>query len=159
MPAIVDRVVIGAKDLDAYLAALPKRVRDRALRRGLYAVARVIRDSARQNAPKRHGFLRRQIVARSGRRRHNHEMVAYVSIDKGRFVRTTTKRGRKTHKKTKENIASIKGKFVNPRRYAHLQEFGTKKHGAQPFLGPAAKEHMGRALQLIADRLIQELTR
>ena len=124
----------------------------------MYAAAAAIRDSAKRKVPVRLGFLRRQMAARSGSPRPNGDMVAYVSIAKGRFVVAgKTKRGREKFKKTIQSIASIRGRFVNPRRYAHLVEFGTKHAARQPYLEPAAKETTGRALDLIAAKIREDL--
>lgn len=159
MPAIVDKVVLGREQVDAYLARLPEKVRSRSLRRGLYAAAVMIREEARRTVPVRDGFLKRQIAARSGRRRAGGEMVAYTHIARGRFVSTRNAKGKTRYVKTNTRVRDIKTRYKNPRRYAHLVEWGRDGVAGQPFLGPAAAKLGTRALQAIADRIRDDLVR
>lgn len=161
MPAIVDRVVIGREQLEKVLAQLPGQVRRNALRRGLYAAAVLIRDDARRRAPIRYGFLRKQIVARAGARRADENMAAYVSIARGRFVKfVSSKSGRTRIVKRDWKISTLKkGSFYNPRRYAHLVEFGTQRSRKRPFLLPAAKAMESRILDAIAEKIREDLRR
>lgn len=46
-----------------------------------------------------------------------------------------------------------------PARYAHLQEFGTVHHRAQPFLRPALDNRKGEAIQAFADAVKKQINR
>lgn len=101
------------------------KAKNRIMRNGLTAGARVIRDRAKELAPIRYGDLQRDIIARSRRqRRGSNEIRATVTMKKG----------------------------SRSARIAHLVEFGTRPHEikklkaqhpgarAKPFLRPAADE-------------------
>jgi HK97 gp10 family phage protein len=158
VPPINDKVVVGFKALEARLRGLPVRIRRNALRRGLYRAAVIIRDEARRRAHRRFGFLRRMIRARSGAATAGAEISAHVYIASGRFVASgLTKTGRTKWAMTKGKLSTIKARYVNPRRYAHLVEFGTKHSHRYPFLGPAARSIKQRALDQVAMEIRREL--
>jgi HK97 gp10 family phage protein len=48
------------------------------------------------------------------------------------------------------------GVFADP-FYGHMQEFGTRHHGAQPFMRPAWDENRERALDIVRRELEQEI--
>lgn len=159
VPAIVDAISIDAKAVQKALDKLPAKLRKNALRRALYQAAVLVRDEARRLAPKRSGFLRRQIVARAGSATATGAMRSYVTIAKGRFyVDGVTKTGKLRWKKSQESVYKLRarGGYINPRRYAHLVEFGTRYSAAHPFLGPAARLLKREAVQRILAAKIRE---
>lgn len=106
-------IVLGLKDVMAKLEELPTRMGVNVARRGLVKAAGVIRDEARAQVPKRTGKLAKSIVAESRRTQNQHEYRASVTIRKA-------KKG---------------SKGQNPRRYAHLVEFGVAPH----FIGKGSR--------------------
>ena len=56
-------------------------------------------------------------------------------------------------------VFSAPGTTKGSRRsfYAHMQEFGTRHHGAQPFMRPAYDENKAKAIQIARRRLGAEI--
>jgi HK97 gp10 family phage protein len=119
----------------------PKKV-DALVRTAVLAGARVVRDRARQNAPIRTGDLKKDIIARTRRRR----------------------RGDTSTRAT----VTIKPKSRS-RHIAHLVEFGTDPHEqkklnkvhpgakAKPFLRPAADENDKEIFDAVVEKARERL--
>lgn len=137
MPSINDKIVLNFKDVREKLAGLPKRLKNSAIRKGVYAGAKVIRDEARARVPVDTGALRSTIVAQTNKTKGG-EISASVGIRRKKFSRGA-RAGR------------------SPRRYAHLVEFGTVRAGAQPFMRPAMDTSMGRVVEVIAATIRAQL--
>ena len=90
-------VVTGLRETVDALSGLEDDIRTKAIRSGVGAGAKVIRDDARARAPKRKGHLAASIIHKSARTR-DRDVVAF-------------------------NVAIKPG--TNARLYAHLPEFGT----------------------------------
>lgn len=117
-----------------------------ATRRAMYAAGAKIRDRARQLAPVRTGALKKAIVYRDNVSRDKTDPEMFygkVTVSSGAFE--VTARGKA--KRLKKGAAA-KGAKINPRKYAHLVEFGTSGHsvrkgsrkGSRP---PLEKPHPG----------------
>lgn len=165
MPAINERVVLGWADLDQKLQQLVPKVRYKAMRRGLYAGAALIRDEARRRVHVRLGFLKRQIRAYAGSPKAKQDLTASVYIARGRFINVpsirTLKSGAQVYRtkwhRTTATLSSIKGRYVNPRRYAHLLEFGTSHSRAFAFLFAAANAKRAQAQAVIAAKIREDM--
>ncbi len=120
------------------LAKLEPRLAKNVTRRGVRAGAGHIRDRARSNVAVRYGILRRHIQARGERSRDRNQMRAVVTIRKGERV--------------------VDGRRVNPRLYAHLQEFGTVNMAPRPFLRPAMTDLSG-IMNAITSKLVVEVAK
>lgn len=125
----------GLKEVQDALHDLPsKATAKNIMKRVLLRRAEPIAETARQLAPYDEGHLRPSI---------------HVSD-------RLTRRQRKQHKKDHKDLVEV---FVGPGTdpAAHLQEFGTKHHGAQPFMRPAFDQHKTSVLDGIKDDLWQEI--
>lgn len=72
--------VTGLEDLDRRLSQLPRKMQTRVLGNATRAAARVIRDAAKRNVPKRTGALHRAIKVK-GKRLRSGTYVAKVGLD------------------------------------------------------------------------------
>lgn len=68
----------GGKELEAFLSAFPKRLQANAVRAGLTAAARVVRDEARLRAPRESGLMAKAI--RSGSPRINQDGTVSIRV-------------------------------------------------------------------------------
>lgn len=129
--------VHGLSDLAAALKALPPElasVRGGPLARALRKSANVIRDDARQRAPKKTGRLAKNIVTKRDPRPGNVTERQVVMVRRGR---------RKD---------DAKGAY-----YFHHVEFGTVKQEAQPFLRPAFDGQARYAVEVFVDEFAKEI--
>lgn len=118
MPDIVDsKSLRGLVDISKALADLPKKVENRIVKNAVYRGATVIRDRARALVPIDTGALKSSIIAKAKVLRKG---VVYASAG---VSKKTFARGRRQGRE--------------PRRYAHLVEFGTEHSAAKPFMRPA----------------------
>lgn len=107
-------VITGAKELDALLAALPKKVANKILRDALRKGAEVVKEAAKARAPVRTGLLQRSITVRKGKRKRKgggQSVVIFPDI---------AKFGRK-----------------NQDFYAPYVEYGTSHSEAEPYMRTA----------------------
>lgn len=108
----------GMKELQAALRALPDTTAKAVMRRTLKKVAQPIIETAQQLAPEHDGRLKDSIaistkLSKSQRRSFRKENVHDVVVFVG----------------------------AGPLPQAHLQEYGTVNHPAQPFMRPAWDKH------------------
>lgn len=108
---------LDVKAVRRTLLGFEDKMAKKIVRRGVRAGAAYMRDEARKFVPIRYGVLKKHIYARADRSRDRNEIRAVVTIRKGTVM--------------------VGGEKVNPRRYAHLVEFGTRHSKAQPFFRPA----------------------
>ena len=120
----------GLRDIVKKLEGLPPKVETRVVKVALYAGAVVIRDLARSRVPVNTGALKSRIIAKSKPIRRG-VFWASAGVAKGEFT-TGRRAGRQ------------------PRRYAHLVEFGTAHSAAQPFIRPAADREEEIFAEIIA---------
>lgn len=126
--AVDTQQIRGFDDLAAKLREIPKAMRKRVLRNALAAGGRLVRDTARANAPvlqasvpyRTPGLLRKQIVVRTSK-------VARRAGDLGVFV--NVRPAKSGERGAKSRLDPFYWRFVN---------FGTKKMAARPFLSNAA---------------------
>lgn len=135
MPSINDKIVLNFRDVRRALEDLPKRVTNNVVRRAIYAGAVLVRDDARRRVPVDTGALRNAIVAQANAKKPG-EVTASIGVARKQFTR-----GKRAGKQ--------------PRRYAHLVEFGTPKKGARPFLRPAVDTNVDAILDAVAEKMRQ----
>lgn len=168
--------VLGVKETIAALEAVGAKIAPTALRRALYAGAKVVMTEARRNVPVRTGALRKSIVAQTDKVTNDPKgrpdrVVARVTILRRSYRMATNAKGRTSLKRIatpKGKSAYVKGS-IYPRKYAHLVEFGTAPHkagvrqhpGAKPayFMRRAAEAKMGEALDTVSRVLTNEFKR
>jgi HK97 gp10 family phage protein len=144
----IEHRITGVQELLAGLRHLQDTVRRRITKAALLRGAAIIRKAARAKAPKRFGFLKRAIGTKSKAYRSG-VVVVFVGV--------------------RSRLAVHKGRRVNPGKYAHLVEFGTRAHAvgkrkhpgaaAKPSLGPAYRENRSQVRQAIAQKIREELTK
>ena len=132
----------GVKEALHAFGEMPRRLRHRHLRIALNAGGGILKRTAQSYAPKEVGLLRQSIgvkvkIPDASFNTKHHGRPAYVVIGPRRgFSRGVfnNKRGRTrtlTDAKSTQKqflLAGGKATIRNPSRYAHLVEFGTKKH-------------------------------
>jgi len=130
MASINDSVLVNFRGVRDSLASLPGKVAKKVARQAVYAGAKEIRDAARARVPVDTGALKARIVVKNGEPKPG-KFAAHVGIAKGIYA---------------------KGKMAgkNPRRYAHLVEFGTPSAPAQPFLRPALDAAAEDSIEVVA---------
>jgi HK97 gp10 family phage protein len=119
----------GLREVKAALQRLRATTETSIIKQVLSARAEPIAETARRLAPVEHGDLRDGIVVSD----------------------RLTARQRGLHQKRGPNEVEV---FVGagPHPQAHLQEFGTSHHPAQPFMRPAWDQHKEKALEgIVAD--------
>lgn len=122
--------VEGLKELEQALMALGRVAARNVARRTLMKAAQPIADDAAQRAPEETGSLVKSVAASTRNpRRHKKESPVEVHVGPGRSPR------------------------------AHLQEFGSRHHGPQPFLRPAWQAGKDDALASIAADLSDEIAK
>lgn len=150
-------VVNGLDDAMAALQQLPRKLRIGALRKGLRAGAKVIRDQARQNAPvlqkptpqRIQGLVKRSIVIKSSR-------IARKRGDVGVFV-TVARSKEARNRGAFSNISTRKTYRPNDPYYYRFLEMGTKKMTARSFLGPALQSESKSAVEAFSSELRKAL--
>lgn len=132
--------VKGLAEAKAALAALPNKLRVRAIRLALAAGARIVRDVARRAAPclflatptRNPGTLQRAIAVRTSK-------VARRRGDVGVFVNVRPLKG-KAIAQFKSSTGLGGGKNPNDPFYWRFVNFGTRKMAARNFLAAGARE-------------------
>lgn len=120
--------VEGLRELDRALTELPRATARNVLKRaGIRALTPVAEEAARL-APELFGDLKDSVAA-SDRRPRRHRKSSDVEVFAG----------------------------PGPNPQAHLQEFGTQHHGAQPFMRPAWDMKKREALDSVKDDLADEI--
>lgn len=141
----------GIDQLNAALRALPDKIRKRAVRGALRTAAREISKEAKSLTPvlsapvpmRTAGTVKRRISVRPSK-------FARQAGNEGVFIGVKPLRGKTDARKYgKAGAANPNDPF-----YWRFVEFGTKKMGARPFLGPAARS---KGQQAIA-RFMKEAT-
>lgn len=132
---MVERVKIeGLKEVQAALHELPKATAKNVMRRVLKERGKPIADAAQSRVPVDQGDLKRSIVVST----------------------KLTRRQRGKHKKFGPNDVEV---FVGPGAHpqAHMQEFGTSKEPAQPYMRPAWDQERMNVLEGIREDLWAEI--
>lgn len=140
--------VQGLKELNDALKQLPERIAKNALRAGVYAGAKVIRDEAKMKAPRYTGpvsqghpppgTLKRSIIMKHIPEQSGlYRQTFYVTVRSGKQYRNQGK----------------KGNLSQDAYYWRWVEFGTAKMSAKPFLRPAFEGQKTGALDAIKNKL------
>ena len=126
--------VEGLRELQTALRELPNATAKNVMRRVLKNRAQPIADAARARVPVAHGDLKNSIAVST----------------------KLSRRQRGKHRKTDKNDIEM---FVGPGTHpqAHMQEFGTFKEPAQPFMRPAWDAEKMGVLDGIKDDLWTEI--
>jgi HK97 gp10 family phage protein len=153
--------VTGLKDLDRALGELPKSVAKATLVRTLKKAGEPIAQAARASAPIDDGTLRDSIVV-SARLKNKVGMAEFgaalragLGIGAARSALRDARRAAGGGSFAEMYVGPSLGKGVL--RYAHLQEFGTSKHAAHPFMRPAWDSEKDNALSIIRRELGNEI--
>ena len=127
--------VIGLKELNARLAALPAEISNKPLKAALRKVGRVVQKTAKDKVRRKTGALADNIIVARIRKLPKGEEAVQVTI-------------RARAKKYKDNARNrrtgrVGGAYadVGPLFYARFLEFGTSKMQAYPFLRPAFEQN------------------
>jgi HK97 gp10 family phage protein len=156
--------VSGLKELDRALGELPKSVAKATLVRTLKKAGEPIAQAARAAAPIDDGTLRDSIVvsarlkntsAKAGKAAFGAAMKAGLGEVAARGALRDAQRAFGGKSFAEMYVGPSMGKGVL--RYAHLQEFGTSKHAAHPFMRPAWDSEKDNALSIIRRELGNEI--
>lgn len=131
----------GLKELDRALGELPKATGKNVLRRVLRKRAEPIAEDMRAKAP-------------DDPRTSGNDLRGSIGVGT-----KLSKRQAKLHRKMFKNDKASVEMFVGagPVPHAHLQEFGTSRHGPQAFARPAWDAGKGPLLEGLKDDLWQEI--
>lgn len=135
--------VEGLKELDKALGELSKAAARNALRRALIKAAEPMRSAAERNAPVDTGALKRSIILTSkiDNRAGKAEFAAVMKSGGTKAQAVQALRDARRAKGIGESFAEV---FMGPRKAgkqasikAMVQEFGSHKQSAQPYMRPA----------------------
>jgi len=124
--------VDGLRELDAALQQLSSRMSKTVVERTLIKAAEPVERTAKALAPVLTGSLR-------------------DSLSVGRKLSNRQRRRSRRESEVEVFVGA------NALPHAHLQEFGTINHAAQPFMRPAWDQHKGEVLDSIAQLLGEEI--
>jgi HK97 gp10 family phage protein len=153
--------VSGLKELDLALGQLPKSVAKATLVRTLKKAGEPIAQAARAAAPIDDGTLRDSIVVSArlknkvGMAEFGAALKAGLGVGAARSALRDARRAAGGGSFAEMYVGPSMGKGVL--RYAHLQEFGTSKHAAHPFMRPAWDSEKDSALSIIRRELGNEI--
>lgn len=166
----------GGRELQEFLALLPKRIRNNALRSAMIAGARIIREEARANVPAKTGQLRKSIKTSSARVFEGGDASVKVKL-KGRhaFVGVFLEYGVAPHyisagdadlSARKLTLSARRGDAVSDTDRQALKINGKFITGevlhpgfpARPFLRPALDRKADEAVRAIGARLKEYLS-
>lgn len=128
---------------------------------GLRRGANVIRDQARINAPKRSGFMAKQIATRRANARQRRKAKAATGADEYFTVGIAPRRGKYSNTRRNRGLGRV-GKsyeFDGWAYYWKFLEFGTKRMPAQPFLTPAGEAKGPEAAKVVAENIREGIDR
>lgn len=130
--------IAGLKELADKLREIGPDIAAKALRGGVFAAAKLVRDEAKATNPDDTGRTDRAIYAKFVREESGpHQAVYKVGVRSGRRERR------------KDRDAW----------YWRLVEFGTAKMPAKPFMRPAFESQKQKAVELIAERIARRIKR
>lgn len=121
----------GDKRLDRKFAALPMKVEKKILRQALRPAAKLILDSARQNAPVDTGALRKSLAVRAGKRTRKGTVRVQVQTSDGMFTGKTFYGAFQElgHHRGKRSLGS--GRPMIPGKHYIKRAFDSRKFAAQ----------------------------
>lgn len=155
--------VSGLKELDAALGELSKSGARGVLRRALSKAAEPMRAAAERNAPERTGALKKSIIVTS-KVDNKAGKAEYAAVMKGggsKAQAVGALRDARREKGIGESFAEV---FMGPAKSgkrasikAMVQEFGSVKQGAQPYMRPAFDGEAHNVIGKIKDELSTEI--
>ena len=161
--------LLGNKELVADLDALTQKVVRRIVPPAVLASLDPILEAAKAKVPRRapiHGYnggLMRKALGKVTRT-YLSRGVVWGSVGVRRGFKITIpaglsgqRAGKEGRGKFKSFIVRAKAKNIDPSRYDHLVEFGTRHSAAKPFLRPAYDGNKDRAFAILAKRVEQGL--
>lgn len=128
----------GLAALDKKLRAMGPDIAAKALRGGVLAAAKLIRDEAKATNPDDTGRTDRALYAKFIKEQSGPDRAVY---------KVGVRSGARERRKDRDAW------------YWRLVEFGTAKMPARPFLRPAFESKKGRAVELIAERIASRIRR
>lgn len=155
--------VEGLKELDAALGELSKGAARGALRRALIKAAEPMRDAAARNAPEDTGALKRSIIVTS-RIDNRAGKAEYAAVMKGGGSKAQAVGALRDARRAKGIGESFAEAFLGPAKggkrdaiKAVVQEFGSRKQAAQPYMRPAFDSEAQNVIGKIKDELSTEI--
>jgi len=127
---VLDIKIRGDTELIAALTALPGKVQRRVMRKAVRAALRPVVKTARQLAPQR------KREGKSGRFTKSGLLKASIGQRNPKLFPSGVIWGAVGPRSGFKEIGP-QGRFENPTKYAHIQEFGSERVPAQPFMRPA----------------------
>lgn len=155
----------GLSEIDASLREMTKATARNVGRRALRAAGKVIAETASQLAPDDPATgdpdLHRSIVvsSRLKDRRGEREFHLQMRADGNRQAAVDALIGARRTQSTEGILMMFVGPTGRPLKYAHLQEFGTVNHAAQPYMTPAWEREKENALRLVSVNLKAEIAK
>jgi len=125
----------GDKEIRKALKELPDRTRVRVLVKANGVIMRKALRIAKKLVPVKHGLLKASLGVKTfkdGKSKHGGGAVA-TAIGPRKGFRAVLKTNAGVTRKSRKG----REKVADPRKYAHLVEFGTQRTAARPFLRPA----------------------
>lgn len=155
--------VDGLKELDKALGELSKATARNTLRRALTSAAEPMRAAAVRNAPMDTGELKRSIKLSSkiDNRTGKAEFAATMKAGGTRAQAAQALRDARREKGIGESFAEV---FMGPEKggkrlsiKAIVQEFGSEKQAAQPYMRPAFDAEAKNVISRVGDELSKEI--
>lgn len=137
----------GLSELRRKLQALPPALSSRSggpVRSALFKAAKVVRDEARQLAPRRTGLLAANVVAK----RNPHPESHNANEEYGVMVSSIKRKYANTARNRRKRRVGKSYRVAGPSYYWRFLEFGTRKMAAKPFMRPAFERTKQRALEV-----------
>lgn len=155
--------VEGLKELDAALGELSKGAARGALRRALVKAAEPMRAAAERNAPKLTGELKSKIIVTS-RTDNRAGKAEFAAVMKGGGTRSQAAEAMRDARRATGVGESFAEAFIGPAKggkrlaiKAAVQEFGSRKQAAQPYMRPAFDAEAQNVIGKIKDELSSEI--
>lgn len=155
--------VDGLKELDAALGELSKSAARGALRRALIKAAEPMRAAAERNAPVDTGALKRSIIVTS-RIDNRAGKAEYAAVMRGGGSKAQAVGALRDARRAKGIGESFAEAFMGPAKggkrdaiKAMVQEFGSRKQGAQSYMRPAFDSEAQNVIDGIKDELSAEI--
>ncbi|MET3662499.1 HK97-gp10 family putative phage morphogenesis protein [Aquamicrobium ahrensii] len=153
----------GLKELDVALGEMSKGAARGALRRALTKAAEPMRAAAERNAPEDTGALKRSI-ALSSKIDNRAGKAEYAAVMKGGGSKAQAAAALRDARRAKGIGESFAEVFMGPKKSgkrkaikAMVQEFGSKKQAAQPYMRPAFDAEAQNVINGIKSELSTEI--